>query len=178
MAACRKYPLGRGLLNLLIPNSLRQKRVEHRRYSTSRILHRLDAVSGKRADFVDYMLAEAEGKSPMSRAEVLENANVLLIGGSETTATALSGLTYLLCQNKPAYDRVKSEICSTFGTEDEITPVNTKETPFLQACIDEALRLYPPIPIIAYRVIRSRGEMVGDHYLPAGVSAPGFPVEF
>jgi cytochrome P450 len=171
MAAARQYPACAKLLNLLIPRRLMQKREEHRAYSFAKTAQRLDEGVTERADFISYMLREGDVKS-MSREEIIEISKLLLFAGSETTATLLSGLTYLICTHKDVYNRVVKEIRSTYRTESEISFTSMNHTPFVQACIEEALRLFPPTPLMPYRVIRSGGDTVCGHYLVGGVRFP------
>ena len=89
MAAARRYPATKALLNLLIPKKLIELRKRHKAFANNKIAGRLDAGTRNRSDFVDYMLKESDSKAPLSKDEIVENGNVLIIAGSETTATAL-----------------------------------------------------------------------------------------
>jgi hypothetical protein len=168
MAVARQYPAFAKLLNLLIPKSLMEKREANRTYTFTKTAQRLDEGVTKRADFMSYLLRE-NGANSMSRQEIMESCKLLVFAGSETTATLLSGLTYLICTNKEAYDRVVKEIRSTYRNESEIMLSRMNDTPFLQACVDEALRMFPPTPLMPYRVIRPGGDMICGHYLAEGV---------
>lgn len=50
----------------------------------------------------------------MTFDELVITTAVLIIGGSETVATQLSGLVYNLCSNPSVLDKVKAEIRSKF----------------------------------------------------------------
>lgn len=56
----------------------------------------------------------------MTLPEIYANAAVLVIAGSETTATALSGTIYYLLQNHLALQKLTAEVRSTFRSETEI----------------------------------------------------------
>ncbi len=46
----------------------------------------------------------------LTRAELASNAAVLVIAGSETTATLLSGATYALLKNPKVMQKLKDEV--------------------------------------------------------------------
>jgi cytochrome P450 len=106
----------------------------------------------------------------MSQAEIERNANVLVIAGSETTATLLSGLTYYLAQDHRVWSKLAAEIRSQFHTEEELTFKATTNLPYLNAVLEEGLRLYPPVPLRLPRVTGPQGHMIDGYKIPPGVS--------
>jgi cytochrome P450 len=68
----------------------------------------------------------------MSFDELQSNGNILIIAGSETTATPLSGITYLLLMNPHALEKLQDEVRSTFEKEDEI---DTIPLPSFHTCL-------------------------------------------
>lgn len=103
--------------------------------------------------------------------EIMHNAHQLIIGGSETTATALSGITYLLATHKQVLQRLKEEVKANFGHEDEITFVNVQKLDYMMAVIREALRIYPPVPSALPRRAPPSGIMIGDRWVPPNVGS-------
>ncbi|KAK4494243.1 hypothetical protein PRZ48_014541 [Zasmidium cellare] len=67
--------------------------------------------------------------------------------GSETTATALSGMTYLLHlpKNKTSLESLKEDVRGSFTGIQDMTFENLARLKCLQAVIQESLRIYPPI---------------------------------
>jgi len=97
------------------------------------------------------------------------NAMVLVAAGSETTATALAGVTYLLVSNPSVMATLKSEVRSAFKSVDEITITSaSSRLPYMLACLTEALRMYPPVTGGLVRVIAKGGTVVGGHVIPGG----------
>lgn len=74
------------------------------------------------------------------------NCSILIIGGSETTATLLSGVTFLLLTNPGALKQLTEEVRSAFRSEEEIDATSVGNLTYMLACLDEALRMYPPVP--------------------------------
>lgn len=99
-----------------------------------------------------------------SLQQLQAQASALTVAGSETTATALSGITYYLCRNSNVYQKFALEVRGAFENYKQIGGRSTNSLPYLKAIIDEGLRLYPPIPIGLPRV--SPGETVDSHYIP------------
>jgi cytochrome P450 len=64
------------------------------------------------------------------------------------------------------------EVRSNFTSEDEITIKSTMNLPYLQAVIEESLRVFPPVVVSPARV--SPGDFVGGYFLPKGVSYTGY----
>lgn len=106
----------------------------------------------------------------MSREEVVDTASILIVGGSETTATLLCGLTYYLLVNPHVMERLKQEIRSTFTTEEDINLRTLTSLPYLDAVVEEALRMYPPASSIFPRRTPPEGEMIDGRFVTGNVS--------
>lgn len=106
----------------------------------------------------------------MSKDELVENAAVLIIAGSETTAALLCGATYLLAKNPHALERLAQEVRNGFGSEDEIDLVSTQRLKYMQAVLDESLRYFPPAVGSMPRKIAPGGDYILDRYIPENVS--------
>lgn len=106
----------------------------------------------------------------MPQEDIESHAGLLIIAGSETTATLLSGVTFLLLNNPDALERLTREVRSTFKEESEITINSAGQLEYMLACLDEALRCYPPVPIGNPRVIPKGGRVLCGKYVPEDVS--------
>ena len=108
----------------------------------------------------------------MSREEIIGTSGVLLIGGSETVATCLSGATYHLLKNPLKLTRLQAEVRNAFQSPDDIThrTVGTAgRLPFMEAVLTESLRIYPPAPQSLPRVTGPEGEIIDGQYVPPHV---------
>lgn len=92
------------------------------------------------------------------------------LAGSETTATSLSGIFYYLLQNQAIYERLRDTIRTSFASEKEVNNVACGEVKYLDAVIEESLRLYPPVPLGLPRVVPKEGDTVAGRYIPGNVS--------
>ena len=167
--ALMKMPWLRWLLAFMVSKEDLQKRIDNKEMSKEKTNRRLalgPAPNGRK-DIMTYILRHNDEKG-MTHAEVHGNAEALISAGSETTATALSGLTYYITTNPQALKRIQEEVRTSFATEDDITMTSTAQLKYLHACIEETMRCYPSVAETPPRV--SPGEYVGGHYIPKGVS--------
>lgn len=105
----------------------------------------------------------------MSLDALSANARLLLVGGSETTATLLCGVTYLLLSNPQTLERLTAEVRSAFKSEDEINMSSVNDLNYMLACLDEALRVYPPVPLGLPRVVPKGGCEITGQFIPEDV---------
>lgn len=110
--------------------------------------------------------------------ELKSNSSVLIIAGSETTATALSAITYYLCTNRQALDKLTHEVRTAFSSEEEIEMVSAQQLQYMQAVMNEGLRMYPPVPTGIVRRVTDDGGVFLGQYVPSGVSLRSFLLSF
>ncbi|OCK76499.1 benzoate 4-monooxygenase cytochrome P450 [Lepidopterella palustris CBS 459.81] len=170
MRATSYFPAVENLLKLLIPKSLAEKRISHFKYSTDRVDKRLSANSEhQRPDIWGMILRQDEAKG-LSLDEMHSNAAAFMIAGTETTATLLSGLTFLLLANPESLAKLVHEIRGAFLTNDDITIEHLMGLKYLNACLEEGLRMYPPVPIGTTRIVPPEGAAICGKYVPGGIT--------
>ena len=164
-----------GLLSLLpfvTPKHLAEARKRNYQFAADKIERRLEQnkPDADRGDFWDEVLKKPQDpeKGGMSRKEMESNASVMVLAGSETTATMLSGTTFNLLRNPGVLRRVSNEVRSAFASSNEITIDAVSHLPYLLAVLNESLRMYPPVPVVAGRIVPSGGDTIDGHYLPGG----------
>jgi cytochrome P450 len=84
----------------------------------------------------------------------------IMIAGRDTTAQTLTWTHYLLSQNERVLNKLREEITRELGDQ-EPTYDNVRNIKYLQAVIDETLRMYPPVSI-------DPKTAVEDDVLPGG----------
>jgi len=70
--------------------------------------------------------------------------------------------------------RLSKEIKESFESEAEITISSTMKLPYLEAIINETLRIHHPTPINLPRVLPPQGQKLDDDWIPEGVSTLRF----
>lgn len=146
-----------------------RKRVGALSYTKGMILKRLEQGT-TRPDFMSHVLRHNDEKG-MSTAEIQETFTLLILAGSETTATLLAGCTFLLQTHPTVRRKLEEEIRSSFGTDQEISMLSVARLTYLDAVIMESLRLYPPVPVALNRTTPLEGASVCGYWVPGNVSA-------
>ncbi|ROV97385.1 hypothetical protein VMCG_06862 [Cytospora schulzeri] len=140
-------------------------------------LRRRMALNVERPDFIEGLLKkQKDWNIPFDLLRA--NAGILVIAGSETTATLLSGVTYLLLRNPDCLQKVTQEVRSAFQTEEDITFSSVQNLTYMLACLKEAMRCYPPVAGTMPRVVPKGGAHVAGHFVPEGtvVSVAQYPM--
>lgn len=101
--------------------------------------------------------------------DILETSQIILIGGSETTATLLSGVTHYLLTNPSKLQKLIDEVRDAFETDADITMASVSKLDYCLAVLNEGLRMYPPVPGNLRRITSPEGRMIGGVFVPGGV---------
>jgi cytochrome P450 len=107
-----------------------------------------NAVIGQLLDARD----EETGR-PLSPEALRYEAAVLFMAGHETTANTLAWAWYLLSQAPEVEARLHAELDGTLAGRLP-TIGDIAALPYTRAVIDETLRLYPPVPLLAREAVR------------------------
>src|SRR4051794_4312736 len=62
--------------------------------------------------------------------------------------------------------KLTGEIRGKFKSASEITMISVNSCKYLSACLEEALRIYPPSPATHARYIPAGGMVIDGHYVP------------
>lgn len=164
----RFRPLNR-LLATVIPSSLLEKRQKHEQMALEKVRRRIRR-GNDRPDFVQPLI-EAREKGSISADELEQQASILILAGSETTAVALTSVTHLLLQHPTVLARLTDELRSNFQGEGEIDTLSINKLHYLQAVVQESLRLFPPITNgFPREVVGGGGATIDGVLVPSGVS--------
>lgn len=103
------------------------------------------------ADVFAYLLGE-QGKQrrKLDRQELQQDCMLMVVAGSDTTSNAMTFCLYELAKRPDIVARLREELDSLLqnGGELRSDQFDTLRdlAPFLNACINETLRLWPPVP--------------------------------
>ncbi|KAK0718474.1 putative benzoate 4-monooxygenase cytochrome P450 [Lasiosphaeria miniovina] len=170
----------RPIMGLLGPRNVAGSRAANMGRAVATVQERVArGPTADRKDFWHYVLghiADNEGgvrdaKTTMTEPEMYTNAFSISIAGSESTATTLTGTTFLLLRHPHAYRRVVEEVRSAFASESDITSNSLSaagKLPFLEAVLNESMRLYPPVAITLPRRVPAGGETIDGRFVPGG----------
>ncbi|CAK5268837.1 unnamed protein product [Mycena citricolor] len=142
-----------------------------RRYAAHRVAERKAHGSSQKDVF--YHLIDEAGLEPTSpsTAQVQADGGLAIIAGAETTSTTLCNIVWLLLRNPSTFSRLREEVDDPKWNAGSMA--SQARMPYLNAVINEALRLYPAVLSGSQRapLIGSGGQAIGSHFIPEGTSA-------
>ncbi|KAF2787551.1 cytochrome P450 [Melanomma pulvis-pyrius CBS 109.77] len=156
------------MLQAMMPASVKKMADEHWQLAVDKLDRRLK-LEKDRPDLISPVIkrnkevALGEG---LELGELQATASLIIVAGSETTVTTISGITNNLVRNPDKLAKLTQEVRERFPTEDAITLTALKSLPYLQAVINEGLRLCNPTPVGVPRIVPSGGGTVSGHFLP------------
>ncbi|CAI6089477.1 unnamed protein product [Clonostachys chloroleuca] len=157
------YPMVKNFLLSLVPKSMGEERDHHLELTRDKLMRRMKRHED-RPDLIEGMLKKKD-ELGITMDQLQANSSILIIGGSETTATLLSGVTYFLLTNPQALLKVTQEVRERFKSEGGINFATVNDLSYMLGC-HEALRLYPPVPAGLPRVTPRGGAEVCGQYIP------------
>ncbi|KAL0576544.1 hypothetical protein V5O48_005436 [Marasmius crinis-equi] len=99
---------------------------------------------------------------------VASDAGLAIIAGSDTTSTAVTNLFWCLMAHPETYERLREEVDREYpmGIDPLLDTSRHGNKEYLTACLNESLRLFPPVPSNGPRVVGTEGRVIHGHYLP------------
>ena len=129
------------------------------------MLENRQKLGSSRKDVFRHLLAEdSETSCKFTQAELNSNANLLIVAGADTTSSTLAQTFGVLAKDERVLRRLQKEI---YSVEGELTVESTKNLPYLNAVVNEGLRLLNPIPSGIQATTSPGGVEIG------GVNFPG-----
>ncbi|KAI8966500.1 cytochrome P450 monooxygenase-like protein [Daldinia sp. FL1419] len=111
-----------------------------------------------------------------NESDLRGESTLLLIAGSDTTSTALTGIFFCLTGDPRRYQKLVDEILSTFDSaEDIVHGSKLIGCQYLRACVDEALRLNPSLLGDLPREVLPGGITIKGEYYPTGTIVGDVP---
>lgn len=106
------------------------------------------------------------------RSWLITQRNARRIAGGETTATSLAATLYYVLKTPSVLAKLTDEIRGRYNSHEDINANTALQLPYLQAVINETLRVHPSGAHGFPRL--SPGGTVDGHWVPAGVSSHHF----
>lgn len=91
---------------------------------------------------------EGQKRCPLHRSAARNEAIVMFMAGHETTANSLAWTWYLLDHSPRVTARLHEELDRVLGNRPP-TLEDVPNLPYSRAVFEEALRLYPPVPVLS-----------------------------
>ncbi|XXH04551.1 hypothetical protein Hte_010968 [Hypoxylon texense] len=123
----------------------------------------------ERPDLIEGLLRRKD-EWHMSLDQLAANSSLLIVAGSETTATLLSGATFLLITHPEKLARLTQEVRSSFKSDDEITLTSVGNLHYMFAVLNESLRRYPPATGDLPRIVPKGGTTILGKHVAEGTA--------
>ncbi|XP_050466859.1 cytochrome P450 4g15 [Cataglyphis hispanica] len=128
-----------------------------------------DVGGKKRQAFLDLLMEAGQKGSVLTETEVKEQVDTIMFEGHDTTAAASSFFLSVMGCHPDIQEKVIQELDEIFGDSDRpVTFQDTLEMKYLERCLMETLRLYPPVPLIARTINTDLKLASGDYTVPGG----------
>ncbi|XP_024870744.1 cytochrome P450 4g15 [Temnothorax curvispinosus] len=130
-----------------------------------------DVGEKKRQAFLDLLMEAGQNGSILTDEEVKEQVDTIMFEGHDTTAAASSFFLSMMGCHPDIQEKVIQEVDEIFGDSDRpATFQDTLEMKYLERCLMETLRMYPPVPVIARTINTDLKLASGDYTIPAGTT--------
>ena len=114
---------------------------------------------------------QAAGKVEMTH--MLDAMGSNIVAGADTTAITLSAALYYIYRTPSALAALRREIDDHLPAPKASTPITFKtaqDMPYLQAVIQETLRIHPAVGYVMPRKVPKGGAQLAGRHFPKGVS--------
>jgi benzoate 4-monooxygenase len=121
-----------------------------------------------------------EDGNPMGRGELTAEALTQLIAGSDTTSNSSCAITYYVATNPEVQKKLQNELDEALQGEDD--PASSyevvKNLPYLNAIINEGLRMHSTSGIGLPRIVPEGGMTIQGHFFEQGtvLSVPSYTI--
>ncbi|KAK9870275.1 hypothetical protein WA026_006362 [Henosepilachna vigintioctopunctata] len=138
-----------------------------------------DVGEKKRMAFLDLLIEASQSGVVINDEEIKNQVDTIMFEGHDTTAAGSSFFLCMMGAHPDIQDKVMEELDEIFkGSDRPVTFADTLEMKYMERCLMETLRKYPPVPLIARQLRRDLKLASSDLVVPAGctVAIPTFRV--
>lgn len=118
--------------------------------------------------------------SATTDVDAVFDAELAIVAGSDTSSATLAAVVYLLAKHPHMQPKLQQEVDDAIALAGgELSYQTLINKPLLDGVINEALRLYPPVPPGLQRLTPPEGVMIAGRFIPGDtlVSVPCWSVQ-
>jgi cytochrome P450 len=143
-ASLRYYPYLDWLLRLAIPKRVWETQKYHFQLAVDKVQRRLGRKKERqRPDVISMIKLDEKGRQGLTIRELHAHAPLIIIAGSQTIVTVLSGIVNFLVKTPEKLARLTNEV-RNIRNKNEITQAALKDLEYLNGVIKEGLRICMP----------------------------------
>lgn len=123
-------------------------------------------------DFFSAMMEDKNGvPHNLEWGEILAEISIMMNAGSDTTAISLNNVMFFLLKNPNCMAKLREELDAVLDQDEIVAPYSkVKHLPYLRACLDESLRMLPPVIFGLPRRTPPEGTTILGEYIPGDTS--------
>jgi cytochrome P450 len=123
-------------------------------------------------DFFSALMEDKNGNpNGMEWGEIVAEISIMMNAGSDTTAIAMCNAMYLLLSNPTCLTKLRAELDAVIEPSEVVVSYDkVRHLPYLRACLDEALRLFPPSTFGLPRRTPPEGIPILGDFIPGDTS--------
>lgn len=92
------------------------------------------------------LLQQNNESYPLTEKEAAADASFMVVAGQDTISQAMTAFFRYIIADSKVLERLKNELDESFdGDVGDIDPIRLSKLPFLDACVQETLRMVPPV---------------------------------
>lgn len=131
-------------------------------------------------DFISALMQDKSVKPHnLEWGEIVGEVSIMMNAGSDTTWIALNNAMFFLLKNPRCMEHLRAEIDEVMEDGEIVARHDkVKHLPYLRACLDESMRLLPPVSFGLPRRTPPEGATILQEYIPGetSVSISGYVV--
>ncbi|KAL2852325.1 cytochrome P450 [Aspergillus pseudodeflectus] len=108
----------------------------------------------------------------LTQEEAEQETVLQIFAGSDTTATTIRTAVLYLITNPNVLFKLQAELDTANSSGNLSGPIltydETQRLPYLQACVKECLRIWPPVVGLMQKVVPPGGDTLGGKFVPGG----------
>ncbi|XP_076451275.1 putative cytochrome P450 301a1, mitochondrial [Babylonia areolata] len=112
------------------------------------------------------LLRALRKEKSLGEEDIFNAMHALLTVGSDSVSSTLQMMLYALATNPDKQDKLASEIRNFVGPNSQLDIAALQSMQYLQAAVQESLRLHFPMPA-GGRVVLSKNIVLSDYFVPA-----------
>ncbi|KAA8901371.1 cytochrome P450 67 [Sphaerosporella brunnea] len=137
--------------------------------AATRLFGRVEVLDKPR-DLITWLLTDSKLDTKLPSQAINEDSRLIIIAGSDTTASTLAHAFYFLAKYPGAYKKLQNVLDAAFpGGDAEFSNATACGLKFLEGVIFETLRLKPAVPGGMLRMTPPEGLTIDEVYIPGDV---------
>jgi cytochrome P450 len=129
-------------------------------------------------DLFSHLIRGASGKeAPAQEADLEADCPTIIIAGSDTSSITMTFLFFFILRDRKVHERLREEIDGLWDGVRKLEGgmFGPDQAPYLNGCINEALRIWPPGPNGMQRMTPREGHSVDGKWIPGNTHVRCLP---